>query len=142
MKKSLKSIILLVVTVLMCTSLAACGGLKNKDVWKEATYTTDIDFGAGDTTIKVDLIAKDKDITFTIHTNCETLGDALREFNLVSGEEGPYGLYVKTVNGIRADYEKDKAYWAFEKEGQTIEVGVDEVTIADGEQYEIILVLV
>ena len=38
--------------------------------------------------------------TFTIHTDQTTVGAALLDLGMLAGEDGPYGLYVKTVNGI------------------------------------------
>ena len=46
----------------------------------------------------------------TINTDKEILRDALEEHNLISGEQGAYGLYVKVVNGIKADYDEDGGY--------------------------------
>ena len=53
------------------------------------------------------------------------------------GEGGPgaYGLYVKTVNGIKADYDKDKAYWAFYVNDSYAMSGVDSTEIKEGEVY-------
>ena len=54
---------------------------------------------------------------------------------MISGEEGPYGLYVKTVNGITLDYEKDKAYWAFYEENAYANTGVDKTPVTEGAVY-------
>ena len=54
---------------------------------------------------------------------------------LIEGEEGPYGLYVKVVNGIRADYDKDKVYWAFYINGDYAMSGVDVTEICAGDEY-------
>ena len=51
------------------------------------------------------------------------------------GEEGPYGIYVKAVNGIRADYDKDKVYWAFYVDGDYAVSGVDVTEIQAGSEY-------
>lgn len=72
---------------------------------------------------------------FTIHTDQTIVGDALQELGLIDGEEGDYGLYVKTVNGITADYDKDKTYWAFYIDGEYALTGVDQTEIADGANY-------
>ncbi len=72
---------------------------------------------------------------FEIHTDKETVGDALSELGLIAGDEGEYGLYVKTVNGITADYDKDGAYWAFYVNGEYASSGVDSTPIAEGESY-------
>ena len=72
---------------------------------------------------------------FEIHTEKEIVGEALLELELIAGEEGAYGLYVKTVNGITADYETDGTYWAFYVNGEYATSGVDTTTIKDGESY-------
>ena len=72
---------------------------------------------------------------FEIHTNKTIVGDALLELQLISGEEGAYGLYVKTVNGITADYDVDKTYWAFYIDGEYATSGVDTTEITQGEMY-------
>ena len=105
--------------------------------WEKATYLTDKGFGNGSKTVQVEVKADGKSVTFTLHTDKETLGDALIEHNLIAGEESQYGLYIKFVNGIEADYDKDKTYWAFYKDGEYMMSGVDTTTIADGEHYEL-----
>ena len=65
------------------------------------------------------------------------LGDALIEHNLISGENGPYGLYVKVVNGITADYDINQSYWSLSKDGEYLQTGVDVTEISDGEHYEL-----
>ena len=73
--------------------------------------------------------------TFTIKTNKKTVGDALLELELISGEEGAYGLYVKTVNGVTVDYDKDGKYWAFYMNGAYATSGVDTTDITEGATY-------
>ena len=72
---------------------------------------------------------------FMIKTDKETVGEALMELDLISGEEGQYGLYVKTVNGITLDYDKDKMYWAFYEENNYANQGVDQTSIKEGGVY-------
>ena len=65
----------------------------------------------GDGSVKITVIVVDADgneTNFVVSTDKETVGDALLELNLIEGEEGDYGLYVKTVNGITADYDTDR----------------------------------
>ena len=72
---------------------------------------------------------------FEIHTEKEVVGEALLELELIAGEEGAYGLYVKTVNGITADYDTDGTYWAFYVNGEYATSGVDTTAIKEGESY-------
>ena len=79
--------------------------------------------------------AEGKETAFTVHTDKKTVGEALIELELLSGEAGPYGLYVKTVNGVTVDYDKDGKYWAFYIDGKYAMTGVDETEITEGASY-------
>ena len=71
----------------------------------------------------------------TIHSNGEYVGTVLQELGLIEGEEGPYGIYIKKVNGITADYNVDGTYWAFYVDGEMSMKGADQVEIVDGATY-------
>lgn len=45
-------------------------------------------------------------------------------------------LYVKTVNGITADYDTDQTYWAFYVNGEYASTGVDSTPVNEGDTYE------
>ncbi len=74
---------------------------------------------------------------FILETEKGNLGDALLEAKLVEGEMGQFGLYIKSVNGLRADFELDGAYWSLSKGGEYLMTGADATPIADGEKYEL-----
>ena len=57
------------------------------------------------------------------------------DVGLIAGEEGPYGLYVKTVNGITVDFDKDGKYWAFYVDNEYAMTGVDATDIKDDTSY-------
>ena len=71
----------------------------------------------------------------TVKTNKKTVGEALIESGIIEGEQGPYGLYVKSVNGIYADYDTDGAYWAFYINGEYAATGVDMTEIDETAVY-------
>ncbi|NBJ99416.1 DUF4430 domain-containing protein [bacterium 1xD8-48] len=92
--------------------------------------------GEGNTVFPFTVVDKDGNETkFEVHTDKEIVGEALEELGLISGDEGEYGLYVKTVNGITADYDADGVYWAFYVNGEYAVSGVDSTPIAEGESY-------
>lgn len=92
--------------------------------------------GEGDTQFAFTVVDQTGGETlFEIHTDEETVGAALLELGLIEGEEGMYGLYVTTVNGITIDYEQDGAYWAFYINGEYAVSGVDATAITEGETY-------
>ena len=74
--------------------------------------------------------------THTVTTICETVGDALMELGYIEGEEGAYGIYVKTVCGVTADYDTDGTYWALYNDGEYSMVGVDVLKCADAKNVE------
>ena len=117
MKRRLTAVLLLVVLV-----LAGCGTAKNTGgSEKQFTFVvTDID---------------GNDTAFEITTDKNTVGEALTDEGLIEGDDGPYGLYVKTVNGITADYDADGTYWAFYENGEYAMSGVDKTDIVPGAEY-------
>ena len=145
-----KTLALILTAVMLCLLLASCSVVENvKDrlfgdtvdpegLWADATYSEDKEFGNGAKTIQVEVKVDDKSVTFTIKTDAKTLGDALLEHDLIAGESGAYGLYVKTVNGILADYDVDQSYWAFYENGDMMMTGADGEDIFGGEHYEIV----
>ena len=122
--------------LLLC--LVSCNTVDAEGLWENATHRRDMTFGDGKTTVQVEVKVEEQSVTFTINTDKETLGDALIEHGLIEGDEGPYGLYVKKVNGITADFDVDQSYWALYKNGEMSLTGVDTTKIADGEHYEIV----
>lgn len=139
MKRFIKSVLSLFLIAVMCLLCVACNnGTDDKSVWDSATYFEDTTFGDGSKKVLVEVIAEEKSVTFTVNTDKGQLGDALLEYDLIAGEEGPYGLYVKKVNGITADYDIDQTYWALTKNGESVLSGVDGTDISDGEHYELV----
>ena len=53
-------------------------------------------------------------------------------------EDGPYGLYILSVNGIVADYNVDQTYWAFYENGEYALSGVDTTEIVPGTLYALV----
>ena len=139
MKKaiSMLSVAALLLSCLLC--LSACGKEENAefDLWKNAKYVSDTELGEGATKLTVQVKAEDHQITFTIHTDKTTVGEAMQEHDLLEGEESQYGLYVKKVNGILADYDVDQYYWGFYIDGEYALTGVDTTTIEEGVTYSL-----
>lgn len=76
-----------------------------------------------------------KETNFEIKSDKATVGEALTDAGLISGTQSEYGLMVDTVMGIKADYNTDKAYWAFYIGGEYAQTGVDSTELVDGEYY-------
>ena len=69
--------------------------------------------------------------SFSVTSKKKTVGAALFDEGLIEGDKGTYGLYVKKVNGILAEYETTGTYWAFYVNGEYAITGVDKTEIAD-----------
>ena len=175
MKKTLNSILLFLLAIVLAFSVSACGTeadnssessavnskaessaessqsetpqnqgsttesseIEKTGVWENATYLSDKEFGNGEKTLVVEVKAEEKLVTFTVNTDKATVGEALQEQGIVEGEQGQYGLYIKKVNGITADFDVDQTYWAFYINGEYAMSGVDTTEITEGAVYKL-----
>lgn len=100
----------------------------------EAAEATDI--GEGNTEFAFEVVLEDGTTTlYNVHTDEKTVGAALLGVNLIAGDDSEYGLYVKTVDGVTADYDKDGTYWAFYIDGEYASTGVDSTDVVPGSTY-------
>ena len=143
-KKVSSFILCMVLIVAMALSTVGCNGSKDSgaasgDAGAQAGAEVQREggeLGEGSKVFALTVTDKDGNETqFEIHTDKETVGEALQELNLIDGEEGEYGLFVKTVNGITADYDADGVYWAFYVNGEYAASGVDVTQITEGDSY-------
>lgn len=131
-KTALHSVLSVVIILTCVLGLAACGNeVQKTGLWENALYTKDTTLGSGKKTVTVEVEAEENKITFTVKTDAETLGDALLENKLVEGDEGQYGLFVTSVNGIKADYSAGGSYWAFYIGDEYAATGVDGEKLGD-----------
>lgn len=131
----MKHFLALFLSALMLLSLVGCGGnagqtAGNKVIEDGATI------GEGDKSFVTEVVDADGNtVKFTVQTNEKTVGEALQKLGVIDGEEGDYGLYIKTVNGTTADYNKDGVYWAFYVDGEYAMTGADMTDVVDGTVY-------
>ena len=138
-KINFRSAILFILAVIMLMSVISCGETIDKEgLWENATYRKDMEFGSGAKTVTVEVKVGENAVNFTIHTDKATVGEALFEHELITGDQGQYGLYIKTVNGILADYDIDKSYWAFYVNGDYALTGVDTTEIDETAKYQLV----
>lgn len=116
-----KRILALALALTMVFALCACGEKQTAADTKTVTVT--VVHGDGST----------KD--FTVKTDKELLGEALTDEKLIEGENGPYGLFVKTVDGETVD-DANQEWWCLTKGGESVETGVDSTPVEDGAAYE------
>ena len=153
-KKLLSLILSTMLIVAMAFSMTACGGndqekpnteVENQvnsteqDAQSEVVENSTEDvtvLGEGTTVFSFIVVdGEGEEATFEIHTDKAMVGEALLELELIEGEEGAYGLYVKTVNGITADYDLDQTYWGFYINGEMAMTGVDATEVEAGATY-------
>ena len=139
MKKILTPLLALLLTVSSLFAITSC--TENKDaeggeavsMWDSATYKTDTEIGNGATTVLVSIEADGKAVSLTVKTDKENLGDALFELGLINDPS-----FFDTANGIKADWDKDNAYWAFYIGEEYQMVGVQDAVLSEGSSYRLV----
>lgn len=125
MRKLLSVALALVLIAAMALNFAGCS--KDDSTGGEKSFTF----------IVTDL--EGNETSFDVTSAKKTVGEALLDEGLIEGSEGDYGLYVTSVNGITADWDKDQTYWAFYVDGDYATAGVDQTDITDGATYSFVL---
>lgn len=139
-KNLLSSLVCIVLIAAMALFASGCNdNTATNEVSSGVTQSSDTqvtELGEGDTEFEFTVAYADgKETKFNISTNKKTVGEALLEQELIEGEDGPYGLYVKTVNGETHDYDVDGTYWSFYVNGEYATSGVDTTEIESGARY-------
>ncbi len=133
-----------ILSVMLCIVLIAAVALftsgctdKNDEPPKESEVLSNVqELGEGEKSFLFTVVDDNGEETgFNIRTDKTFVGEALQELGLIDGEDGPYGLYVKTVNGITYDYDADGKYWAFYLDGEYAPTGVDVTEIDESVAY-------
>lgn len=147
MKKTMKKITvgLLFAVLISTVSMAGVACKKKEPVLTDeefeslisAIYWEPVGEGAQSFCLK---IKDNESVTayYKVSTDCTTVGDALQKLGIIEGDESEYGLYIKSVNGISADFETDGAYWAFYVNDAYANSGVDSTEIKEGEIYSLV----
>ena len=122
----MKRMISMLLALVMVFGLAACGA-------KEEAPAEAVSF----TVVVTDL--EGNETTFEYTSDAASVGDALVAEGLVEGHEASYGLYIDSVNGIAADWDKDQTYWAFYINGEYATTGIGETPITADTTYNLTL---
>lgn len=138
--KNLLSLVLVFVLV-AAAALTGCSGAPAETTGAPESTGIPADVTVlGEGSKSFDLTIVDKEGTehlYEIHTDEEFVGFALIAHELIEGEEGPYGMYIKSVLGQVLDYETDGMYWSFYVGGEYAMTGVDLTPVTEGESYEL-----
>ena len=140
-KKIASELLCMMLIMAMAFTTVGCNTDKASDNQPQAEAQASVEtesnvLGEGQTKFAFVVVDKDGNETnFEIHTDKATVGEALLELELIAGETSEYGLYVKTVNGITADYDVDQTYWAFYVNDEYAMSGADTTVIEEGATY-------
>ena len=137
MKTTLRisALLLAALTLLLCFTACLRG---NDNPWDDAVYTEDTTFGEGEHTLTITVQLDENTVVFTIHTDADNVKDALLEHDLIDGEQQSVGYMMSHINGIRADWDLDGAYWAFYQGGDYMLTGIDSTPIDGDAAYEFV----
>lgn len=93
----------------------------------------------GSKTITVEVTHKDESKkTFSCKTDEEYLDKVLVGEGIVEDNQADFGLYILVVDGERADYNEDGAYWAVLQNGEATTTGASETPIHDGDVISLV----
>lgn len=121
-----KRITAVVAAILAFALLAGCSLIRPEAQEGMKSFTLTI--------VHADGASKDMEL----ETDAEYLGEFLQDEGIITGEEGAYGLYIKEVDGEKAVYEEDNAYWAFYVGEEYATLGIDLTPITDGAVYKLV----
>ena len=138
----MKKIIALVLALVLALSLCACGapaaGGGDDGGTTMVTDGATLGEGAKSFTLEITYL-EGETITATVNTDAESVGEALMDLGVLEGEDGPYGIYIKSINGVTADYETDGTYWAFYINGEYAMTGAEVTPIEADTVYSFVV---
>lgn len=128
MKANAKKIVGAVIAVLLIAALAAF-----YFIFREKPSA-----GAKKVTLEV-INSAAESVVYTVDTDAEYLRQVMEEAEGLTfeGTESEYGLTVSVVNGERADYTLDGAYWSFYVNDEYCNYGIDTQPVNDGDRFKI-----
>ena len=129
--KSRKWLALVVALILVLAMMTACGGGGSSSSEGSKAFTLQVVDDQGETA------------EYTGTTDAEYLSDLMDEVAeggefSYEGTDSDMGLYITTVNGVTADYEKDGAYWSIMVNGEYGQYGADAQPVADGDEFQLV----
>ena len=133
-KKLLALVLAFVLTA--AAALTGCSGAPTETTQPLGQVTNTTELGEGSKTFELTVEDKEGILhSYRIHTDEEMVGFALIEHELIEGEQGQYGMYIKSVLGQTLAYEPDGMYWAFYVNGEYALTGVDQTPIQADTAY-------
>ena len=124
----------LVLIAFMLVILVACGSAAQSPGSAAGGAAQDI--GQGSVAFRFEVTDDTETVNvWNVHTDETTVGAALVEVDLISGDVSDFGLMVREVNGLVADFDANQAWWAFYIDGEMAMEGVDTTEIEPEKVY-------
>ncbi len=121
----MKKFLVTIVTLLLCLSVfAGCSNKKSDfETSEQKNFTL---------TINAPSVNVKKTVEYT--TKYVYLGDFLESEKIIGFENGPYGRFIHTVDGISDNSDKN-LWWTLYVNGESAMTGIDSVKIEAGFEY-------
>lgn len=129
----MKKLFAILLAVLMVLSMAACTAAP-ADQETQGTTAAAAAKKFTVTVVHADGTSKD----FQYETEEEFVGPVLQKEGLIEGNMGQYGLEITKVDGEKAIYNEDKAYWAVYEGEEYAMQGIDTTPVVDGKVYKLV----
>lgn len=129
--KSKKILAVALVAILVAAMAFAYSTFSEKTVEGEKDITIEVVMNDGNATV------------YEVNTDAQYLIEAMQEADGLTfeGEEGVYGMSVSTINGVRADYTLDGAFWGFYVNEEYCNYGISQQPVEDGDAFRIVYTL-
>lgn len=129
--KSKKILAVALVAILVAAMAFAYSTFSEKTVEGEKDITIEVVMDDGNATV------------YEVNTDAQYLIEAMQEADGLTfeGEEGVYGMSVSTINGVRADYTLDGAFWGFYVNEEYCNYGISQQPVEDGDAFRIVYTL-
>lgn len=89
--------------------------------------------------------SKEESVVYELQTDAafleEVMNEAKEQGFSYEAEEGEYGLMINAINGERAVFEENGAYWGFFVNDEYCNYGVSEQPVEDGDKFSIVYTL-
>ncbi len=135
MKNRAIKLVALVLLLSVAFLLSACktSTVPPEGLWEGATYLADTTLGDGEKTVSVTVEAGESSIVITLKTDKSSLGEALYELGLINDAS-----FFDTLNGIKADFDADEAWWKFYVDGTEAFYGVADAPVDTDSEYKLV----
>ena len=137
----MKKLLAMLLVLVMVLSLCAGGGAEQPEQTTGASQGSSQegpveDDGLMEFTVTV-IHADGSSKEFAYQTAEKFVGKVLVDNGLIKGNDGPYGMEITEVDGEKAVYNEDKAYWAIFVGDEYALTGIDSTPVEDGGVYKL-----